>query len=107
MAGSYEVGGMLTIYVNGEKVGERAASAVPVNPNTNPFRIGIAPWDVNALGLVGFMGIDSGEAYAAIMPGVWAAIAGGTATWDLSGEVKKGSEIGSTTESFDLTYTPS
>lgn len=54
LAGSYEVGGLLSIYVNGEKVGETAASAVPVNPNTNPFRIGIAPWDVNALGLVGY-----------------------------------------------------
>ncbi|MCB0588480.1 MAG: T9SS type A sorting domain-containing protein [Phaeodactylibacter sp.] len=55
VAGSYEVGGMLTIYVNGKKAGETAASAVPVNPNTNPFRIGIAPWDVNALGLVGYV----------------------------------------------------
>ncbi len=55
VAGSYEVGGMLTIFINGEKVGETAASATPVDFNLNPFRIGIAPWDVNALGFSGYI----------------------------------------------------
>lgn len=65
VAGSYEVGGMLTIYINGEKAGERAASATPVNPNTNPFRIGIAPWDINALGLVGY--VDEARYWQAVL----------------------------------------
>lgn len=65
VAGSYEVGGMLRIFVNGEKVGEQAASAVPVNPNTNPFRIGIAPWDVNALGLQGY--VDEARYWQAVL----------------------------------------
>ena len=55
VAGSYEVGGMLKIFINGKKVGETPAPATPVNPNDNPFRIGIAPWDVNALGFVGYV----------------------------------------------------
>lgn len=55
VAGTYEVGGMMVIYVNGEKVGSQAASSVAINPNANPFRIGIAPWDVNALGFVGYL----------------------------------------------------
>lgn len=55
VAGTYEVGGDMKIFVNGEEVGSQAASAVAINPNTNPFRIGIAPWDVNALGFVGYV----------------------------------------------------
>jgi hypothetical protein len=55
VAGSYVVGGMLTIFINGEKVGETTASAANVDFNSNPFRIGIAPWDVNALGYVGYI----------------------------------------------------
>jgi hypothetical protein len=55
VAGTYEIGGLLTIYVNGEEVGNTPASSVAINPNVNPFRIGIAPWDVNALGFVGYV----------------------------------------------------
>lgn len=55
VAGTYEIGGMLTIYVNGEEAGSTPASSVAINPNVNPFRIGIAPWDVNALGFVGYV----------------------------------------------------
>lgn len=55
VAGTYEIGGMIAIYINGEKVGSAPASNVAINPNTNPFRIGIAPWDVNALGFQGYL----------------------------------------------------
>ncbi|MEO1262963.1 MAG: LamG-like jellyroll fold domain-containing protein [Bacteroidota bacterium] len=55
VAGTYEVGGMLVIYVNGVKAGETAASAAPHGPTESPFRIGIAPWDTNALGYVGYV----------------------------------------------------
>lgn len=55
VAGTYEVGGMMVIYINGEKAGAKPASSVAINPNINPFRIGIAPWDVNALGFVGYI----------------------------------------------------
>lgn len=55
LAGTYDVGGMLAIYINGIKVGETAASSALHDFNLNPFRIGIAPWDVNALGFVGYV----------------------------------------------------
>lgn len=55
VAGTYEVGGMMAIYINGVKADAKPASSVAVNSNTNPFRIGIAPWDVNALGFVGYI----------------------------------------------------
>jgi concanavalin A-like lectin/glucanase superfamily protein/type IX secretion system substrate protein len=55
IAGTYEVGGMLTIYINGQNVGQVAASAGVHNFNSNPFRIGIAPWDTNALGFFGYI----------------------------------------------------
>lgn len=55
VAGTYEVGGMMKVYINGVKVGEKAASSAPHNSNSNPFRIGIAPWDVNALGFQGII----------------------------------------------------
>ena len=55
VAGTYEVGEMMAIYINGEVVGMALASNTVVNPNTSPFRIGIAPWDINALGFVGYI----------------------------------------------------
>ena len=55
VAGTYEVGGMSRVFINGELAGETAASIFAVNPNTNPFRVGIAPWDINALGFVGYV----------------------------------------------------
>ncbi len=55
VAGTYEVGGMLTIYVNGISAGATAASSGDHTFNENPFRIGIAPWDVNALGFFGLI----------------------------------------------------
>ena len=55
IAGTYEVGGMLTIYINGQKIGEVAASTGLHDFNSNPFRIGIAPWDTNALGFFGYI----------------------------------------------------
>ena len=55
VAGTYEVGGLLTIYVNGVKAGETTASTAPHGPTDSPFRIGIAPWDINALGFVGYV----------------------------------------------------
>lgn len=55
VAGTYEVGGMSRIFINGELAGETPASSVAVSPNGQPFRIAIAPWDVNALGFAGFL----------------------------------------------------
>lgn len=67
VAGTYAVGGMLTIYINGEKVGEKAASAAPHNHTNSPFRIGIAPWDVNALGFAG--AVDEIRYWNAVLDG--------------------------------------
>jgi len=55
IAGTYEVGGMMTIYINGQMAGEIVASPNNHSFNTNPFRIGIAPWDINALGFFGYI----------------------------------------------------
>ena len=61
LAVTWKSGGHMIGYVNGKEVHRIKASALPVGRNTNPFRIGIAPWDTNALAFGG--GIDDIRLY--------------------------------------------
>lgn len=47
LALTWKTNGEMVGYINGEKVGSIAASANPIGANTNPLRIGIAPWNTN------------------------------------------------------------
>ncbi|MCX6028050.1 MAG: hypothetical protein NT169_01955, partial [Chloroflexi bacterium] len=48
IAVTWRSGGKMTGYVNGNRVGDIAASANPIKANTGPLRIGIAPWNATA-----------------------------------------------------------
>lgn len=61
LAVTWKSGGYMIGYVNGKEVKRIKASPLPVGRNNNPFRIGIAPWDTNALAFGG--GIDDVRLY--------------------------------------------
>ena len=45
LAVTWQSGGDMIGYINGEEVGRIPASDKPIGTNTNPLRIGVAPWD--------------------------------------------------------------
>ncbi|MGD2146812.1 MAG: proprotein convertase P-domain-containing protein [Anaerolineae bacterium] len=47
VAVTWETGGHMIGYVNGNEVGRVAASSDPIGANTNPLRVGIAPWSTS------------------------------------------------------------
>ncbi len=48
LAVTWESGGDMVGYVNGSEVGRIAASANAIKANTNPLRVGVAPWNTSA-----------------------------------------------------------
>ena len=61
LAVTWKSGGSMIGYVNGREVARIQASKLPIGNNNNPLRIGIAPWDTNALAFGG--GIDDVRIY--------------------------------------------
>lgn len=55
LAMTYKAGDALKLYINGENVGEQSVSNNPLAANSNPFRIGLAPWDIHALQFFGHL----------------------------------------------------
>jgi len=45
---TWESGGDLVGYINGQEAGRMAASANPIGNNTSPLRVGIAPWNASS-----------------------------------------------------------
>jgi type II secretory pathway pseudopilin PulG/subtilisin-like proprotein convertase family protein len=48
LAMTWKKNGELVGYINGEKAGSLAASSKPIGSNTEPLRIGIAPWSASS-----------------------------------------------------------
>ncbi|MCB1314501.1 MAG: LamG domain-containing protein [Leptospiraceae bacterium] len=61
LALTWQTGGQMVGYVNGREVKRIPVSNRPIGSNQNPLRIGIAPWDTNALAFGG--GIDDVRIY--------------------------------------------
>ena len=55
LALTWHSGGDMIGYINGQEVGRIAASANPIGANTNPLRIGAAPWNVNSFQVRGLI----------------------------------------------------
>jgi hypothetical protein len=52
---TFEAGGDMSAYINGELVFTQAAGALPIVSNTDPLIIGIAPWDLSNFQFFGSM----------------------------------------------------
>jgi len=55
LATTYAAGGQLTEYVNGVQVGQIPAGSSMISSSSNPFIIGIAPWDLVSYQTFGYL----------------------------------------------------